>query len=143
MAKLGELGPGVRLPVTADARWRAGKKRGNTSKESVVKNILTGVHFSESSLSVYIPSRLSIYLARYLPSRLDSPRSIPLLLRTLTYLYNGMLLTLVEASDLEYYRVKTPPRLDTEVPRLSRRESEESRCPERRLRKVWLPGRVL
>lgn len=38
---------------------------------------------------------------------------------------------------------KTPPRLDTEVPRLSRRGSEESRCPERRLRKVRLPGRVL
>lgn len=52
-------------------------------------------------------------------------------------------MTLVETRDLEYYRAKTPPRLDTEVPRLSRRESEESCCPERRLRKVRLPGRVL
>lgn len=74
MAKLGELGPGVRLPVTADARWRAGKKRGNTSEESVVKNILTGVHFSES-----FPVRLYPLSTIYLfGAILAFPLAIPL-----------------------------------------------------------------
>jgi len=89
MAKLGELGPGVRLPVTADARWRAGKKKGNTSVGSVVKNILTGVHFSESFLFVHPLSTIYLFGAMLAVSPRTRPGSVPFLLQTLTYLHSA------------------------------------------------------
>lgn len=92
----------------------------------------------------YLPVSLLTICRLYLFGAILAPSCRESLIANLDLAVQWGSTTLIEASDLEYYCAKTPSRLPiSKFWDFPRRESEESCCPERRLCKVRLPGRVL